>query len=199
MTRGLELTGPMALAELRVWRHPRAQGAAGRCIGRTDLPVDRRRARRLAHRIRTAQRREGGERVIVTSTRRRAADVGRWLRRWGWHHHIDPRLDEADFGRWDGLRWREIEPADWAGWTDAFVTHRPGGGESVAMLRARVRSLIDDPVLAGARVWAVGHAGWLNALRTLHLDPLRAVDWPAPIGHGVDLRLRPMAPGGAFR
>ena len=33
------------------WRHPRPRGVAGRCIGRTDVAVDPRKARRLARRI----------------------------------------------------------------------------------------------------------------------------------------------------
>ena len=31
-----------------LWRHPRPTGHEGRCIGRTDVPVDPRKARRLA-------------------------------------------------------------------------------------------------------------------------------------------------------
>jgi alpha-ribazole phosphatase len=181
---------PMTLAGLDIWRHPRAEGAAGRCIGRTDLAVDPRRAKRLAHRIRAAQRREGGDRFILSSPLRRAADVGRWLRRWGWTHRIDARLSEADFGCWDGQPWSAIDPADMAGWTDDFPAFRPGGGESVTMLRERVCALLDDPTLAGRTVRAIGHAGWLNALRTLHLAALRAVDWPPAIGHGRVLRVR---------
>ena len=34
--------------ELHIWRHPKPVGAAGLCLGRTDLPVDPRKARRLA-------------------------------------------------------------------------------------------------------------------------------------------------------
>jgi alpha-ribazole phosphatase len=188
---------PMALGELRVWRHPRAIGATGRCIGRTDLAVDRRRAKRLAHRIRAAQRRSGTATVIFTSDLRRAADVGRWLRRWGWTHHIDPRLSEVDFGRWDGRRWADIDAAESAGWTDDFAATGPEGGESVVMLRTRVRQLLDDPALAGHTVWAIGHAGWLSALRTLHLDPPRAVDWPVAIGHGAECKVLPQGIEGA--
>jgi len=91
------------------WRHPRAEGAEGRCIGVTDLPVDRRRAKRLAHRIRRVARRERLPRVIHTSDLQRAAAVGRWLRRWGWRHVVDARLREMDFGDWDGLHWSMIE------------------------------------------------------------------------------------------
>ena len=93
---------------IHIWRHPRAQGAEGRCIGRTDLPVDRRKAKRLAHRIRRWARQHGAARVVLTSSLQRATSVGRCLASWGWQHHIDPRLNEMDFGGWDGLRWDSI-------------------------------------------------------------------------------------------
>jgi alpha-ribazole phosphatase len=88
---------------ISVWRHARPDQVIGRCIGRTDVTVDRRRSRRLAHRIRAQARREGAPRVIWTSPLRRCADVGRWLSRWGWTHHIDPRLLEVDFGPGTGV------------------------------------------------------------------------------------------------
>jgi len=76
-----------------VWRHPRPEGAAGRCIGAgTDLIVHRRRAKRLARRIQQVARRQRLPHHVVTSPLQRCADVGRWLRRWGWRHEIDPAL-----------------------------------------------------------------------------------------------------------
>jgi len=165
---------------MRIWRHPRPHGAEGRCIGRTDLTVDRRKARRLAHRIRQQARREGLPRVIRTSPLRRCADVGRWLRRWGWQHYLDPRLIEIDFGRWDGQRWSDIDPQQMGPWTDDFLHHSPGGGESLARLRHRVREVLADPT---APALIVGHAGWINALRTLALHTPSAADWPVALGY----------------
>jgi len=54
------------------WCHPRATGAAGRCIGRTHLRVDPRRAMRLAHRLRATARREQLPRAAV------AVDAAQW-------------------------------------------------------------------------------------------------------------------------
>ena len=170
---------------IHLWRHPRPRGAEGRCIGRTDLSVDDRKAKRLAHRIRQAARRERLERVIWTSPLQRSADVGRWLQRWGWQHRIDPRLIEIDFGCWDGQRWSEIDPAQISVWADNFLHHGPGGGESLDQLRHRVREVLADPA---APSLIVGHAGWINALRTLALPAPRASDWPAPPRYGQSQR-----------
>ena len=167
-------------AELWLWRHPRPQAAAGRCIGRTDLAVDPRRAKRLAHRIRQAARRHGLPRVVWTSPLRRCADVGRWLARWGWRHHHDVRLLELDFGRWDGQAWSSIAHAEVAAWEADFAGHAPGGGESLAQLAARCQAFCaaqpDGPLLV------VAHAGWINACTLAVVaggQALQASTWPA--------------------
>src|SRR5665811_1913787 len=117
---------------VRAWRHPRAIGADGRCIGITDLPVDPRKARRLAYRIRQSARRHGLPRVVATSPLRRTADVGRWLRRWGWRHEQHEALSEMDFGRWDGLPWPGVPRDEIDAWCADFLRYRPGGGEALA-------------------------------------------------------------------
>ena len=124
--------------ELIVWRHPKPQGVQGRCIGQTDVNVDRRKTKRLAHRIRQHARRHHlfaqQKAAIWTSPLRRCFDVGRILRGWGWTHHVDARLGEVNFGAWDGQRWDAISKADIDAWCDNFADARPGGGESVRQL-----------------------------------------------------------------
>lgn len=169
--------------QLLAWRHPKARGAAGRCIGQTDLPVDPRKARRLAHRIRAVARRQSLPRVVTVSALRRARDVGRWLARWGWQVHVDARLNELDFGAWDGLPWSAIAWSDVQAWQDDLLHHAPGGGESLAALAARVRSFLAEPAPAVRLV--VTHGGWLNAW--LHVPSgataLAATDWPPAPPH----------------
>lgn len=147
-----------------------------------DLPVDRRKAKRLAHRIRQQVRCAGWPRAVVTSPLSRSAEVGRWLARWGFQHHIDARLCELDFGRWDGQRWAEIDAAEIGAWTDGFADHAPGGGESVRQLMARCRSFFDD--LGDTPLCVVGHAGWINAARWVaagDTQPRNAAEWPSAV------------------
>jgi alpha-ribazole phosphatase len=177
------------MAELWVWRHPRARGAAGRCIGRTDLGVDPRRAKRLAHRIRRVARQRGLTREVSVSPLRRCLDVGRWLRRWGWSLTVDPRLLELDFGSWDGRRWSEVSWAEVEAWQADLLLHAPGGGETLVRLASRVHDFVAD---ADAARLVVTHGGWINAL--LHVPPglqrLAAADWPAPPRPGQGLHWR---------
>lgn len=187
---------PDAAWELWLWRHPRARDAAGRCIGRTDLAVDPRRAKRLAHRIRRAARRHGLPRVILASPRRRCRDVGRWLRRWGWTLRVDARLAEMDFGAWDGRPWSAIDASDFAAWEADFLHHPVGGGESLAQLLQRVRGFMQ--ALPPGPALVVGHGGWINALRWLGSEEGRsgaspdAARWPAAPGHGSLTKVGPL-------
>ena len=185
------------VAVLIVWRHPRPMGVAGCCIGVTDVPVDRRKAKRLAHRIRQRARRESLPRVVWTSPLQRSANVGRCLARWGWQHRVDPRLSELDFGAWDGQPWNAIPQVDVAAWTDAFSTHAPGGGESVTQLMARCEAFFAEHARQGLCV--VSHAGWINAALRVVAGlpvPTLATQWPTSVAYAasVDLAIKP---GGA--
>ena len=173
------------MGDLNVWRHARPVAAAGRCIGHTDLRVDRRKSKRLAHRIRAWVRRHGAARVVVTSPLRRGADTGRWLARWGWRHVVDPRLIELDFGAWDGCAWAEISVVAIDAWCADFASHRPGGGESVTSLLERCATFIADAPADGV---VVGHAGWISAALWLQqadgASP-QAASWPRALGYGA--------------
>ncbi len=177
-------TAPLILA----WRHPRAEGARGRCIGRTDLPVPARRSKRLARRIQAAARRHRLARVVHTSPQRRCADVGRWLSRWGWAHVMDDHLCEMDFGRWDGRPWTDIGQTEVDAWCAQFADHAPGGGETLRALLQRARAWTPPTGLAaGTPCVVVGHAGWMLARRWCADHPHRlphASDWPAPPPNG---------------
>jgi alpha-ribazole phosphatase len=172
---------PPALA---VWRHPRPTEVQGRCIGRTDVRVDRRKAKRLAHRIRRWARQHSAAHVVVTSSLQRAASVGRCLAQWGWRHHIDARLNEMDFGDWDGRPWDSIGAGAVGAWCEAFAEHAPGGGESVSELLARCTSLLAELHAAASPPCVVGHAGWISAAQWLQAGvsrPPGAADWPGAI------------------
>jgi alpha-ribazole phosphatase len=182
---------PPVAMDLWCWRHPRAQGAAGRCIGITDLPVEPRKARRLAQRIRATVRREGLLRVVWVSPLARSRAVGRWLVRWGFACRVDARLAEIDFGGWDGRAWGAVPWAEVQAWEADLRHHAPGGGESLAQLQARVRAFVAERQAAGDRaVLLVGHGGWITALvhPPVAAGRLDAAHWPAPPRHGALVR-----------
>jgi alpha-ribazole phosphatase len=177
----------IATAVIHAWRHPKPIGAEGRCIGaRTDLPVDPRKAKRLAHRIRDQVRREGLPREVTTSPLRRCRDVARWLQRFGFRCTVDARLIEADFGTWDGRRWNDIACEEIDAWAADLDAYRPGGdGESVRELRARVVDVLrgSPPALL------ITHGGWISTASWIErAGPAVAADasrWPTPPAVGT--------------
>lgn len=179
----------MAEPTLWAWRHPRPEGATGRCVGAgTDLPVHWRRAKRLARRIQRQARRAGLPHCVHTSPLRRCADVGRWLRRWGWRHVQDPALLELDFGSWDGRCWPDIGQAAVEAWVADFAAHRPGGGESLQQLLHRAAAWTPSPAAPGAIV--VTHGGWMLARRwDVHQALPVAATWPRSPAYGALWRL----------
>lgn len=101
----------------------------------------------------------------------------------GFEHVIDADLLELDFGAWDGLHWTAIAHAEVAAWEADFTHYRPGGGESLESLMARVRRF-EARSLHGV---VIGHAGWINAWRWLTQRPDEtpsASAWPAPPAYG---------------
>lgn len=172
------------------WRHPKALGAEGRCIGRTDLPLDPRKARRLARRIRREALCLGLPRVVCTSPLRRCREVGRLLRRWGWRHVVMAELREADFGDWDGQAWTAIGQSRVDAWCADFADHAPGGGESLRQVLARAAAW-HPPAAAGA---VVAHGGWMLARQWMarhdvHRCPASAGQWPIAPRHGQCWRI----------
>lgn len=168
------------------WRHPRPIGAAGLCIGRTDLKLDHRKAQRLARQINKAASQYQLPRVVHTSSLQRCANVGRVLGHCGWEHRIDDALLEFDFGLWDGKAWTEIDLTEIQAWTDAFAHYAPGGGETLAEMLQRAAAW--SPGLGQHEpVVVVAHAGWMLARQWQQSrgdDLPTANEWPKAPSYG---------------
>lgn len=185
------MTVRATLVSCCAWRHPQPVGAKGRCIGQTDLALDRRKAKRLAHRIRQAARTHGWPHEVYTSPLQRCALVGQQLKRWGWRHHVDTMLLEMDFGAWDGQSWSNISHEDIDAWCGHFLDHAPGGGESLLALFERVAAWRAQTPAHLPRL-VVAHAGWMQAHRWLDTHaalPDTAAQWPAPPPYGTQWRM----------
>ena len=94
----------------------------------------------------------------------------------------DLRLQEMDFGDWEGQRWDAIGPAALDAWVADFAQHRPGGGESVQAFMGRVAAVWDETwdETHADTVW-ITHAGVIRAATLLHRglrQITRADQWP---------------------
>ena len=84
----------------------------------------------------------------------------------------DARLQEMDFGAWEGQPWAQIPRAEIDAWATDLATYAPGGGESLAAMLQRVKSALQhswaEDSLQGQRdvVW-VTHAGVIRCVQWL--------------------------------
>ncbi|EJL89199.1 fructose-2,6-bisphosphatase [Polaromonas sp. CF318] len=93
----------------------------------------------------------------------------------------DPRLQEIDFGAWEGRAWQDIAPAELQSWTDGFADYAVGGsGESTSQVMARVAAAFDELQGRSDTLW-ITHAGVVRAVELIARGVrqiARADEWP---------------------
>jgi broad specificity phosphatase PhoE len=138
-----------------------------RAQGFTDTPlneVGRAQAHELAERVAGE-----GYRSLYASDLARARETAEIVgARIGLEVQLDPRLREANRGRWEGHLFIDIErdePELYAAWRHPGPDFRFPGGESLAEQQQRVLAALDD----------VSAAGELPALVVCHAGSIRVV------------------------
>jgi alpha-ribazole phosphatase len=172
-------------------RHPQPLVAPGLCYGSTDLAVA---PQELARVLAAVGPTLPPGLPLFSSPLRRCAELAAALPRASLE--FDARLVEIDFGEWEMRRWDDIPRADVDAWAADVVGYRPGGGESVLQMAARVAAFHDDLLrkqYAGAVL--VCHAGTMRLLAARHAGlsleemALKAASAPHRIGYGECLVL----------
>jgi len=160
-------------------RHPAPDIAPDLCYGRLDVPlrVDAGGAvrgivaelarHRLAH-IRTSPARRC--RVVAEAA---SAACGIPL-------HVDPRLQELDFGAWEGVAWNDVPRAGLDAWAADLHGFAPPGGESGAALLLRVAAVHQALRDAAEDCAVVAHGGPLKLLAALLRGMAPDLSAPAP-------------------
>jgi len=155
-------SGPMgsAPARLVLVRHTPVKGVQGLCYGRTDVDLPESFAQD-AEAVRAAL--PPAPWTLYASPARRCRRLAEWL---GGGVTTDPRLQELDFGDWEGRAWNDLPRPELDRWCGDFVGLRPPGGEAFAELAARAGDFAAEMAgrHAGGCVVAVTHAGVIRAL-----------------------------------
>ena len=129
----------------RLWlvRHAAPQVAPGTCYGALDVPADPAATQAAARRLAVALPPAPG---MFCSTLQRCEQLGQYLsaERPDLMPISDARLREMDFGAWEGHAWDSIGQSAIDAWTADFAQHRPGGGDNLAALLARVAAALSD-------------------------------------------------------
>lgn len=167
---------------MKLWlvRHATPLVQPGICYGRQDLPADASAtaecAQALTELLPAAIR-------IISSPLQRCEQLAKSLcgLQPDLAYKTDPRLQEMDFGSWEGRAWQDIAPAELQTWTDGFAHHAVGGhGESTMQVMARVASAFDELQGPGDTLW-VTHAGVIRAAELIARGQRQinqASDWP---------------------
>ncbi|MFI3156093.1 MAG: alpha-ribazole phosphatase [Methylococcaceae bacterium] len=96
----------------------------------------------------------------------------------------DARLQELDFGAWEGKRFDDIEADALKHWSNNFVTAAPPNGENFEDLYQRTGSFWQDLLAAKAeQVLVITHAGVIRALLARALN--------MPLANSFQLRIDP--------
>lgn len=150
---------------MKLWlvRHAQPEVATGVCYGRLDVAADATAtaqcALALAARLPHATR-------VRTSPLRRCQQLAQGLLelRPDLAYTTEPRLQEMDFGLWEGRAWQEIAQAELSAWTNNFAHYAVGHhGESVTQVMARVAAAFDEIDGAPDTLW-ITHAGVIRAM-----------------------------------
>jgi alpha-ribazole phosphatase len=130
-----------------------------------------------------------GDMPVYSSPLRRCSELALRLRPHSLR--IDSRLAEMNFGAWEMRAWSDIPRAEVDAWAADLANYRPGGGETVHEVAARVTAFIDELRASGhAAVLVVCHAGTIRLTSALFsgLPPsqaaLHAAATPHRVGYG---------------
>ncbi len=167
---------------MKLWlaRHATPLVEAGICYGRQDVAADAAATAECAQALATLL--PAGTRV-AHSPLQRCVQLAQALRelRPDLACTSDPRLQEMDFGAWEGRAWQDITPAELQAWTDGFAQYAVGGsGESTHQVMARVASAFDELQGQADTLW-ITHAGVIRAVELIGLGVrqiMHAGDWP---------------------
>ncbi|WP_300753171.1 histidine phosphatase family protein [Janthinobacterium sp.] len=148
-------------------RHPAPQVSSGICYGRSDVAV----APEEREKVLASLRHSLPPNIpIYTSPLLRCADLAQQLAEDlpASTLHIDARLAELDFGNWEMLSWETIPRAEIDAWAADMAHYRPGGGENVLDMTARILAFLHDLLREQhAEAILICHAGTIRLLCAL--------------------------------
>lgn len=167
---------------MKLWlvRHAQPLLASGICYGRLDVAADAVGTAQCAQAL--AALLPPGTRVVGSPLQRCEQLTQSLLAlRPDLACKTEPRLQEMDFGQWEGRAWQAIAPAELAAWTDDFAGYAAGhSGECVRGFMARVAAVFDGLQGAADTLW-ITHAGVIRAVDLLARGlrcPQQAGQWP---------------------
>ncbi len=166
--------------KLLLVRHAAPDIPPGFCYGRLDVPLHPAAMDAVRNVAASLSRPSEIARVRTSPARRCRALAEALGQLCGVAPTVDARLQELDFGAWEGLPWDEVPRADLDAWAASPLLFAPPGGERGAALVARVRAVHDELRLAREDCVIVSHGGPLKVLAALLRGEAPDLLAPAP-------------------
>lgn len=149
-------------------RHTRPDVAPGICYGRLDLDLPENFAAEVRH---LPLALPAGAPIVSGDTRRCRRLAAHLAAALHGEVAVDDRLNELDFGRWEGQAWQDIPRVQTDAWAKDIWHHAAPDGETYAALYARVGAAWESMLVNYEdSLVVVGHAGPLRALITIALE-----------------------------
>lgn len=178
------------MSRLILIRHAQPLIAVGLCYGQLDVDVNQAASELVASRLRHFLALSDQVRApyIYCSALRRTQVLAQMLASYFPETEVrrDARLNEMNFGCWEGVAWDQIPRPALDAWTNQFGIHPFGGVESCNQVIARVADAYDELQKkklddADDVLW-VTHAGVIRALNFYLETGCREIkhahDWP---------------------
>jgi alpha-ribazole phosphatase len=158
---------------LTLVRHPKPDVAPGLCYGRTDLAVA---PEQLAQTLAALHPALPADAILYSSPLQRCRTLALALAELcgGTAPTVDTRLAEMDFGTWEMRAWESIARAEIDAWAADLDGYRPGGGETLLEMAARVATFLSDIQRQQQDAIVICHAGTMRLVAACQAGlPLR--------------------------
>ena len=167
---------------MKLWlvRHAQVLQEPGTCYGALDVPADLDATRQCAEALAAVLPLNA---AVNTSPLQRCEQLAQVLigLRPDLTLRADARLQEMNFGNWEGRPWDLIARSEFDAWTANFGDHAVGGhGESTNAVLARVARAFDELPATPHAVW-ITHAGVIRSAQLLAQGIRQVTDagqWP---------------------
>ena len=141
-------------------RHPKPLCKKGICYGRLDLECE---PQALSEAVLRLGKLTSAS-PIFTSPARRARDLAAQL---STQTIVDERLQELNFGDWEGRRWHDLGREAIDAWSEGLPNSAPPNGETLTAMAGRCASWLKSIQPGESPVLAVTHAGPIRVIKAM--------------------------------
>ena len=165
-------------------RHPKPVCEKGICYGRLDLECE---PQALSEAVLRLAELAASSRIFTSPAKRARNLAGRLSR----EAIVDDRLQELNFGDWEGRRWQDLGREAIDLWSQGLPDSAPPNGETLTAMAARCASWLKSLQASEGPVLAVTHAGPIRVIRAMleGKEILTHFAVPVPFAEPIALQL----------